>query len=113
VSLLQLGKVQRDTMQKGKGISPYTSCQVVEKSFLGKSRKSTGRKELYLRCSIQDYFIKFSESAVSKEDVLPYLNRVITVKMTVEIGEWDSCANDLHDMQSRVGNYVVIHKIIE
>lgn len=96
-----------------KSSSPFTSCQVVEKGYFGKNGKPSGRKELYLRCSIQDYFIKFCESAVSKEDVLPFLNQAITVEMTVKKGDWDSGPNDLYAIQSRVGTYAVIHRIID
>ncbi|MBL4593113.1 MAG: hypothetical protein JKX68_04760 [Flavobacteriales bacterium] len=34
-----------------------TKCQLIEKEFTNKGGKVTEYKELYLRCSVQDYFI--------------------------------------------------------
>ena len=101
-------------MRKGsQGASQYTSCLVVEKGFRKKNGKTSGHTELYLRCSIQDYFIKFCESQVSKDEVLRYLNRGIEVEMEVLEGEWDSCPDDKYPVQSRVGYYAIIKKIID
>lgn len=95
-----------------KETSSYTSCQIVEKIFRNKAGKVLGDTELYLRCSVQDYFIKFCESEVSKEEISKYINSGVTVEMEVRDGEWDSCPAQTFPVQSRVGVYVVIKKII-
>jgi len=89
----------------------YTSCQLIEKEFIGKGGK-TGILELYLRCSIQDYYIKICEGAISKEQLTPYINMGITVDMEIKEGSWDICDND-QAAQSRIGTYVIINQIIE
>lgn len=91
-----------------------THCQLVEKTFFNKvGVENPEMKELYLRCSIQDYYIKLCESKVSKSDLLKYLNKGISVKMEIREGNWDICPNDYPNAQSRIGNYVVITEIIK
>ena len=106
----QLQEEQVD-MKKTKTPSNQTHCQVVEKIFVGKDGEPTKQNELYLRCSVQDYFIKFCESEVSNKDVAGYLDGGITVEMEVRDGAWDTC--DGLPIQSRVGTYVVIKKIFK
>lgn len=90
-----------------------THCQLIEKSFSNKiGIENPELKELYLRCSIQDYYIKLCESKVQKADLLKYLNKSISVKMEVKEGYWDICPSDDPKAQSRIGNYVVITEII-
>ncbi len=92
------------------------SAEVVKKQFVNKAGKSSDIYEYYLRRSIQDYFIKFCESKVSSEDIDAYLEKqkdrfIQTINVEVEFrdGEWDNCGDG--EQQSRVGEYVVIHKI--
>ena len=88
--------------------------QLIEKGFTNKVGKSGGFSELYLRCSVQDYFIKLCECEVYKKDLLPYLDKGISVKANiVEFGEWDICPGDNKNMQSRIGSYIVIHEILD
>ena len=91
----------------------HLTCQLVEKEYVNRMGKSSGLKELYLRCSIQDYFIKICESDVIKDALIPYLNKGIKVKVTILDGDWDICPNEEHELQSRVGKYVIIHEIIK
>lgn len=84
------------------------SCQLIEKEFINKGGKVQEYKELYLRCSVQDYFIKFCESNVTSMELEPYLNSGITVKMEIREGRWDHCEGDPDYAQSRIGKYVVI-----
>jgi hypothetical protein len=91
----------------------YTTCVLVEKSFVNKGGKMGDFKELYLQCSVQDYFIKICAGGVTEKELRKYLNLRITVDMEIREGRWDHCSNDLAHAQSRVGVYVVIHKIIE
>ena len=85
-------------------------CQVVEKAFVNKGGKSSDFKELYLRCSIQDYYIKFCESKVSLKKMKKYIEKGLTVTYEVKEGEWDICEGE-PEMQSRIGAYAVVLKI--
>ena len=88
-----------------------THCLVVKKGFVGKDGEPTMSNELYLRCSVQDYFIKFCESEVSSKEVMLYLNDGITIEMEVREGDWDACTD--FPTQSRIGTYAVIKKIFK
>ena len=70
-------------------------------------------KELYLQCSVQDYFIKICAGEVTTEELRKHLNQGITVDMEIRDGLWDICNDDPAYAQSRMGTYVIIHKIIE
>ena len=87
------------------------NCQLIEKTFVNKGGKVTEYTELYLRCSVQDYFIKFCESNVTREDLKPYLNQGISVEVEIKDGMWDHCSEDPAYAQSRTGTYIVIKKI--
>lgn len=92
--------------------SKTTTCQLIEKSFTNKGGKVTEYKELYLRCSIQDYFIKICAGNVTVEQLKPYINSGIEVEMEIKNGMLDHCNTNLAQVQSRTGTYVVINKII-
>ncbi len=87
------------------------SGQVVEKDFIKKNGQSGGYSELYFRASIQDYFIKFCESSVTRKDLEPYVDKSITVHAEIVDGYWDICPNDPTEMQSRMGEYMLIKGI--
>lgn len=109
--LLNIDSFGAGAMKK-KSSSPYTRCELVEKPFINKRGKVSKHSELYLRCSIQDYFIKICESEVSRDDLKPYIGKGIEVLMDVREGSLDLCPEDPPEAQSRVGTYVVIKKII-
>jgi len=89
--------------------------QLIEKEFRNKIGKSGGFKELYLRCSMQDYFIKLCECEVGKNDLLPFVGKGIAVKgEIVDFGEWDICPDSKDKyLQSRIGSYLVIQEILD
>lgn len=89
------------------------SGQIVEKEFMKKNNKPAGFSELYLRASIQDYYIKFCESKVSKEELEKYIDKGITVKVELIEGEWDICPDDPQEMQSRMGMYAAVLEIVD
>lgn len=92
----------------------YTTCELIEKPFVNKRGISTDYMELYLRCSIQDYFIKLCHSNVDAKTLRKYLNKSISVEMEIrDDGMWDICTDDPSYAQSRTGAYVVIKKIID
>ncbi len=93
--------------------SKTTSCQLIEKEFTNKGGKVTEYKELYLRCSIQDYFIKICEGNVTAEQLKPYINSGIEVEMEIRDGMLDHCDDNVAYAQSRTGTYIIIKKIIK
>lgn len=93
--------------------SKSSNCQLIEKDFTHKGGDLTEVKELYLRCSIQDYFIKFCESNITSEELKLYLNKSIEVEFEIKEGFLDHCEAIPDYAQSRIGTYVVIRKIIK
>lgn len=99
-----------------------TSGLIVEKAFINKMGKATGSKDLYFRLSTQDYFIKFCSSKVSKEDLKEHLeknekqnllgDKVLTLEIEILDGAWDICDYS-QQVQSRMGKYVIIHRIVK
>jgi hypothetical protein len=93
------------------------TAPVTEKKFVKKNGQVTDIGEFYIQRSIQDYYIKFCESKVTKEELLEALNskrQTGGFKMEVEFrkGLWDVCDGNA-DQQSRVGDYVLIHQIFK
>lgn len=99
--------------QGGREMTPseFTYAELIEVNFSNKIGEASELKELYLRCSVQDYFIKFCESGVTRAQLEPFVNKGIKVKMTVVDGNWDICPGDFQDMQSRTGRYAVIESL--
>tara|TARA_B100000809_G_scaffold257316_1_gene298666 strand:- start:3769 stop:4119 length:351 start_codon:yes stop_codon:yes gene_type:complete len=93
--------------------SQTITCQLIEKEFTHKGGEFTETKELYLRCSTQDYFIKVCESNITAEQLKPYLNKTIKVDMEIKKGLLDHCETIPEYAQSRSGTYVVLKKIIK
>jgi hypothetical protein len=92
------------------------SGQLVKKEFTNKIGEGNGVYEYYFRASIQDYFIKFCESNVTKTEIDALnLSEFDTFKVEAEIieGEWDICPNDPAEMQSRIGKYIRISKVVK
>lgn len=93
------------------------SAEIVKKEFFNKAGKATGRYEYYVRRSIQDYYVKLCESAVTKEDIEEHLKKledelmpILQLEVEFKDGLWDQCSEE--EVQSRAGEYVVIHRII-
>ncbi len=99
-----------NTMNK-KPTGNYTG-HIVSKPFINKVGKAAGPEELYLRLSMDDFFIKFSESTVSADDLKSQINQVITVEGEIREGAWDIGPEDPPEMQSRIGSYFVITKLL-
>ena len=93
--------------------SKTITCQLIEKEFTNKGGKVAEYKELYLRCSIQDYFIKLCEGNVTAKELKPYINSGIEVEMEIKDGMLDHCNENPAYAQSRTGTYVIIKKIIK
>ncbi len=99
------------------GNTQVVSAPVVEKAFVRKNGAPTDQVELYLQRSIQDYFIKFCESAVSREALEAHLQTIdspiksVTLEVEFKEGSWDICDENF-EQQSRIGEYVIIHRIV-
>lgn len=87
-------------------------CKVIKKEFIRKNGEPAGFDEIYLRCPGQDYFVKFCESRVNSITLEEYVDKSITVEIEIREGNWDICQGDLNGMQSRVGTYAIVNKII-
>lgn len=94
------------------------SVPVVAKPFYKKNNVKTDFNEYYLQRSIQDYFIKFCEGNVSREDLETALSqiegeiKVLKLEVAFKKGLWDVCDGNL-EQQSRVGDYVILLKIMK
>ncbi len=91
---------------------------VVKKQRYNKAGKALEQQDYYIRMSVQDYFIKFCESTVHKSTVEKALESkadpfqtIIKLEISYRDGLWDAC--DDNEVQSRMGPYVVIHRIME
>ncbi len=89
----------------------YTG-HLVAKPFVNKAGKVIGPDELYLRLSMGDFFIKFSESQVTSEQLQPLVDEVISVKGELRDGTWDIGPDDPPEMQSRIGPYFIITELL-
>ena len=94
------------------------SAIIVKKQGNNKAGKALKQQDFYIRMSVQDYFIKFCESNINKatlekalESQADAFQNSIKLEISYEDGLWDACDN--HEIQSRVGPYVVIHQIME
>ena len=88
---------------------------LIKKPFIKKNGKPTENKEFYLLYMNKSYFIKFCESQVSRESaemLYSTNNKGLTFEVELANGEWDICDNNL-EQQSRVGEYILLHNIIE
>lgn len=100
-------------MAREKQASKYTTCQLIQKNVINKGGKIQEYSDYYLRCSIQDYPVKLCESSVTGEQLHPYLNQGITVRMEIKEGMLDHCDDNPAYAQSRTGRYAVILEIKE
>ena len=93
------------------------TAPVIYKNFTKKNAEKTDIMEMYIQGSSQDYFIKFCESKISRKELEEYLSTIVgviktaTMELEFKEGNWDICdENEL--MQSRIGRYVTIHRIV-
>ena len=110
-----MGHKKRDqSTEDGKSI---ISAPVISKNFIKKTGEVSDQKELYIRRSIQDYYIKFCESEITREALEEHLAgmngtfKVVSLEIEFREGVWDTCDEDL-SQQSRMGQYVIIYRII-
>jgi len=106
------------TKDKSSGNEKYIiSAPIVISSVNDPTKDGTSQKEFYLERSIQNYFIKFCESNITKTDLEEHVSKltgfmkVVTVEIEYRNGNWDICdKKDLY--KGRTGEYVIVHRII-
>lgn len=91
------------------------TCEVVLKESGYVDDDKNAKKEYYIRRSIQDYFIKFSESSLSEIDIAKMLERkkddfikMLTLTVVFKDGYWDDTKED--QTEDRKGAYVILVK---
>jgi hypothetical protein len=108
--------MKTEDMSSGNG-KYILSAPIVIKNFVKKNGEITEHDEVYIQRSIQDYFIKFCESKISRENLEKHLSNIdgeiksATLEVEFLDGYWDICDGNLIQ-QSRTGKYVIIHRII-
>ncbi|HDQ15815.1 MAG TPA: hypothetical protein ENN45_02015 [Bacteroidetes bacterium] len=112
-------KDNTETIEETTSETMIVSAPLVKKAFVNKGGKTNDFQEWYVRLSTADYFIKFCESKLSRaeleKEIEPQAEEmIISLSMEIEIseGEWDIC-NETEMIQSRVGEYAIIHRIIK
>lgn len=116
--------VQRKRKEMKKNMDKRTAnghllitAEVIEKARTDKRGEIISGADLYVRRSVQDYFIKFSESAVTEEGIKKAMGRIkqniksLTMEIEIRNGLWESC-DGKETEQSRMGAYIVIHRLI-
>lgn len=115
ISCASQKNVLGENQEKKSDTIELVNVPIVEKPFYNKIGEKSDKTEFYIRCSVQDYFIKFCESQVTKEQLESALSKIespiktLSVKIEIREGEWDRC--DSNQVQSRIGKYVVLHSI--
>ncbi len=86
-------------------------AEVVQEQFTNKGgRDIDGVYDYFLKYENKKMFIKFMDSDITFEQIEPFIGKKATFEISERQGLWDT--ND-PEVQSRVGEYVVIWKIIE
>ncbi len=86
----------------------WMSGKIITKAFTNKiAKENPDVQEFYFRHFYSDYFIKLSESRLN-EDLSSYIDSYVRINAEIKNGQWDS---DNPNVQSRVGDYIVIHHI--
>ena len=94
------------------------TAPIVKKNFVNKAGVTTGQIEYYIQQSMQDYFIKFCESNISIKELNEKLENIegdikaLQLEVEMREGDWDICDGN-HEVQSRIGEYMVILKILQ
>jgi hypothetical protein len=91
--------------------------RIVEKAYVNKRGIATDQKEYYFMPSdaeitgkglAKEYFIKFMAGIVSKNDLLPFIGKDVTLTAVVREGLWDTMNPE---QASRIGHYVAVQSV--
>lgn len=84
--------------------------KVLEVPFINKGgRLIEGAESLFLQVEKQRYFIKIQAGKIARQDLKKLLGQTITIEGEIAEGLWDS---DDPTVQSRIGEYVIIFKVV-
>jgi hypothetical protein len=84
--------------------------KILEVPFVNKGgRLIQGAESLFLEVKTQQYFIKIQAGNLSREALKELLGQRIKLEGEIAYGSWDS---DDPNIQSRIGEYVAIFKIL-
>ena len=110
---------QNNISEKNPAVKSYLiTAPIVKKQFVNKAGRTTDHADYYIQQSIQDYFIKFCESNVSIKELNEKLENIegdikaLQLEVEMREGDWDICDGN-HEIQSRIGEYMVILKILK
>ena len=79
---------------------------------------NTEKKDMYVQQSVQDYYIKFCESTVTREEMEKALKKekdlikVLKLEIEYKDGNMDVCPQDPRSIAGRKGRYVIVHRIV-
>lgn len=111
-------EVSKSTSQQGSQLKKNQMVGVVILKGVANESRSTqsNNKELYFKINAKDYFIKISEGYITKEIISKYIDKQITIKGEIKIGEWESIQSGslqegTSSKKARSGEYIVINKI--
>ncbi|MEM7186077.1 MAG: hypothetical protein AAF466_05400 [Bacteroidota bacterium] len=106
-------KVKDTTTSEG---TLLITAPVVSKKIITPEGQVTDETELYIRRSIQDYYIKFCESDVTRDELETHLDglegeiKAVTMEVVQLDGDWDIC-DGVQLQPTRVGPYMIIRRI--
>ena len=129
---------REEIANKSANDTAIVSGAIVEKEFYNKGGHPRGFNELYFRTLENDFFIKFCESSVSKEELENYIRwpsvpeirggKFVTLEIEIRRGLFcaSTCAGGflnrasyqalgilLAEPQSRVGTYAIVRRIVQ
>lgn len=123
-SFVAMNCVDKENTGMQENETMIVTAPIVYKNYETKKGFATDRIDAYLQISAEYYYIKFSESHISAEDLELHLanmdndQKIFKAEIEIRSGYWDISDSDINDLndplpQSRIGKYVVIHNIIE
>lgn len=87
----------------------WTDGKIIKQNFVNKiGVENPDIYDLYLELNDTLYFIKSTEKSVTTKILENYIDKKTSCKIEKEYGLWDT---DNPNVQSRVGNYVIIYEI--
>ncbi len=114
--MLQPKPTEEITKKTDGNTKMITYAEFVQLNYTSQKGEIQEGKEWYVRMSVQDYFIKWCECAVSIDEIENLLekntNMIKTLEIELEIksGDWDNCDPNVI-AASRGGKYAVIHHV--
>ncbi len=84
-----------------------------QKYFVDKGGKESDVLDYWFKTNNEDYFIKLYESKISSETLSMFIGKTVKLKFMIKTGEWDSTGKELVPVQSRIGQYIIVLKLIE